>query len=436
MKLKYGEVHNTVQDPVMLPENIRAEFADGKPIAIVDYNVDIVSFDENGNEFEVPLYDGYNHHYLMVLGKYDTMKKVYDGRKDDPYGGFDDKPSSMSMQQMQQKMVSLAKEADGRERAAYFGGGSGAEDRGTSHKLPSPYAFIVDKPEAIMPLIHLINTKDNSTAGEGYSPLLECPCTPQRTFDLKKILVDGRPPIPPYSCNLKFEEEENPSCSIQTYQGGFRCCEHGVFVIDTDQYDIHQLPETTFYFKFTFEYTSVVPQVTLPVRPPACCDVTANLTVGGNIEYDVPLCTEGIPPEDCVHEMVSTQFFDLMSNYHSKEKKAEEGDHSEDLVSLVYAVGHLHVGGLSLDLYDDETGELICHSEPTYGDGLDAGNEKGYLVGMSDCVFDPPRTMKRGQVVRTVARYNNTINHHGVMALWLMQVSDPLPDLLSIAPAA
>merc|ERR1712025_1427370 len=150
--------------------------------------------------------------------------------------------------------------------------------------------------------------------------------------------------------------------------------------------------------------------VTLPVRPPACCDVTANLTVGGNIEYDVPLCTPGISPEDCVHEMTSTQFFDLMPNYHQDPHKQEGVDPTEE-VDLVYAVGHLLVGGLSLDLYDDETGELICHSAPTYGTGLEAGNEAHYLTGMSDCVFDPPLKMKRETVVRTIARYNNTVAH-------------------------
>merc|ERR1711920_1134668 len=104
-------------------------------------------------------------------------------------------------------------------------------------------------------------------------------------------------------------------------------------------------------------------------------------------------------------------------NYHSN--KTESMADPKAQVDLVYAVGHLHVGGLSLDLYNDETGELICHSAPTYGEGLEAGNEKGYLVGMSDCVFDPPLYMKRSEVLRTVSRYNNTVNHHGVMALWL-----------------
>jgi hypothetical protein len=436
MKLKYGEVHNTVQDPVRLPEDVVQEFAEN-PIAIVDYQVDIVSFDDEGNEVQVPLYDGYNHHYLMILGRYNTMKSLYDKHKSDPYGGYglNTTSSMMSMQQLKRSMMDFGgDDGSGKsERAANFGGGSGAEERGTSHRLPRPYGWIVDTPEALMPLIHLINTKDNTTRGEGYSPLLECPCTPQRVFDVKDDLVDGRPPIPPFSCNLNFESQQNPSCSIQRYESGFRCCEHGVFVIDTDQYDVDALPVTNFYFKFSFKYEKVVssPQeegvrslVTLPVRPPACCDVTANLTVGGNIEFDVPLCTAGTAPEDCIFEMASTQFFDLQSNYHSKAAQHPEEENPDQLVGLVYAVGHLHVGGLSLDLYNDETGELICHSDPTYGTGEEPGNEKDYLVGMSDCVFDPPLYMKRSQLLRTVSRYNSTINHRGVMALWLMEVTD------------
>jgi len=214
-----------------------------------------------------------------------------------------------------------------RKRVGSFGGGSGAEERGTSHLLPKGYAHIVDMPQAILPLIHLINTKTENYTGT-YSKLLECPCTPQRTFDVPDVLTDGKTPTPPFSCNLPFEQSGNPSCFIDIYEGGFRCCEHGVFVIDTDKNDVEELEETTYYFKFNFAYEDVAPE-TVPVRPPRCCDVTGNLTVGGNIEFDVPLCTPGVAPEDCIWEMTSTQFFDLMPNYHS-DKKAEKDEDDDD----------------------------------------------------------------------------------------------------------
>ena len=52
----------------------------------------------------------------------------------------------------------------------------------------------------------------------------------------------------------------------------------------------------------------------------------------------------------------------------------------KEVVELVYAVGHLHVGGLSLDLYDDDSGELLCHSVPKYGATEAAGDEEGFVV--------------------------------------------------------
>jgi len=429
IKLKYGEVHNTIQEPISLPWEIIAEFAT-KPIAIKNYLVDIVYMEYGPGgpkEVKVPLYDGYNHHYGIGIGPAEMMKAYYELHKNDPYGGYELNTSHVpTMKRFMNDMKGLGGRRG--KRAANFGGGSGAEERGTSHLLPSPYAHIVDRPEMLIPLIHLINTKNDKYDGD-YNPLLECPCTPQRTFDYNDTLIDGKSPIPPFSCNLKFEQEENPSCFMDLYESGFRCCEHGVFLVDTDKVDTDKLKETTFYFKFNFEYEDVVPGVTLPVRPPACCDVTANLTVGGNIEYDVPLCTEGTAPEDCVHEMASSMFFDLMPNYHSN--KTESTADPKAPVDLVYAVGHLHVGGLSLDLYDDATGDLICHSEPTYGTTAAAGDEEGYLVGMSSCSFGPPLRMTKDTVVRTVARYNNTREHHGVMALWLMEVSDPEPAALA-----
>uniref|UniRef100_A0A7S3E400 Uncharacterized protein n=1 Tax=Chloropicon laureae TaxID=464258 RepID=A0A7S3E400_9CHLO len=430
IKLKFGEVHNTIQEPIRLPWEIVAEFA-VKPLAIVDYKVDIVSLNEDGEETQVPLYQAYNHHYALGIGNYEQMYGYYETHKDDPYGGYElNSTAAPTMKRFMQDMRGLGQRR-GERRAANFGGGSGAEERGTSHLLPTPYAHIVDSPQAIIPLIHLINT-DAGSQPETPSRLLECPCTPQRVFDVGADKIDGKPPVPPFSCNLKFMQEENPSCELDWYEGGFRCCEHGVFVIDTDKHDPATLPEQEFYFKFIFDYKDVEPE-TVPVRPPACCDVTANLTVGGNIEFDVPQCTAGIAPEDCVYEMTSSQFFDLMPNYHSNQTREKDVDPKQQ-VDLVYAVGHLHVGGLSLDLYDDESGELICHSEPTYGTGSAAGDELGYLTGMSSCTFDPPLRMTRDAVVRTVARYNNTVPHHGVMALWLMEVADPVAPTIQGDP--
>lgn len=55
--------------------------------------------------------------------------------------------------------------------------------------------------------------------------------------------------MPPFSCNSKFEDEGNPSCSFDAYEGGFRCCEHGVFLLDTSVHDVSKEETTEFFFK-------------------------------------------------------------------------------------------------------------------------------------------------------------------------------------------
>jgi hypothetical protein len=54
-------------------------------------------------------------------------------------------------------------------------------------------------------------------------------------------------------------------------------------------------------------------------------------------------------------------------------------------MTLLFAVGHLHTGGLNISL--SLNGRAVCISLPTYGTELGvAGNEKGYLVHMSHCI--------------------------------------------------
>jgi len=45
--------------------------------------------------------------------------------------------------------------------------------------------------------------------------------------------------------------------------------------------------------------------------------------------------------------------------------------------------------------------------------------ENGYLIGMTPCSFLTPPVFPKNKKVRTVARYNNTEPHTGVMGLML-----------------
>ena len=124
-------------------------------------------------------------------------------------------------------------------------------------------------------------------------------------------------------------------------------------------------------------------------------------------------------PEDCVYQVSTVTYLDSGVNATD-----------DALVEMPYAVGHLHASGIDLSMYNEETGELICRSEAVYGNGTEAGNENGYLVGMTPCVFDGgahgedlPR-YRRNDRVRLVTRYNSTVARKGVTAMWFNTLTD------------
>merc|ERR1712150_366064 len=104
-----------------------------------------------------------------------------------------------------------------------------------------------------------------------------------------------------------------------------------------------------------------------------------------------------------------------------------DGLEEEDIyVDVVYMVGHLHRGGMSLTATVESTGEVLCESFPTYGTGEpgEIGNEPGYINSMSACTFDPPRRMKTTEKLKIVGKYNSTEAHTGVMALFYIAIAD------------
>jgi hypothetical protein len=301
-----------------------------------------------------------------------------------------------------------------------FGGAAGAEFRNNPHVYPAPYAYTVENPEAFANVLHVIDTNGFVDPDLGFSPLLECPCTPQRVFNFKNHTIDGQCPAPMFICSQSFMDQNDTSCKLETYKSGYRCCEHGNFLIDTNKQDPTKWPKTEIVFEFTFDVFDASAEPVTILTSTDCCDVTSSqdIKVFANIEYDVPACPPEVPRHHCYHSETNVQPLDIYSDQ----------DHPDEIVELIYAAGHLHLSGISIDLIDDLTGDVLCHTEPIYGNSDKAGDEKNYIVGIEPCVWGPPPLppppkLKRNHPMRTVAIYNNTVAHHGVMSLWLMSVA-------------
>jgi len=214
-----------------------------------------------------------------------------------------------------------------------------------------------------------------------------------------------------------------------------------MFLIDTakecESPDCSEMPEDEVFMKFTFYYEDARPEFR-NIEPAACCDVTSVTQGDENIEYDVPACVPGTPPEECIHVAESVQ---PLAYFGAHPKSSLDPHEGSDLVDLVFAAPHLHLAGISIELIDHETNETLCEVHASaddkggvaYGHGSAPGDEDGYLVGLSTCRWNATtaKRFRRDHLMRARAVYNNTMGHTGVMSLWLMDVSAVgEPDLL------
>ena len=82
-------------------------------------------------------------------------------------------------------------------------------------------------------------------------------------------------------------------------------------------------------------------------------------------------------------------------------------------------------------IYDFQDGRVICSSIPIYGKGKEAGDEAGYIVGMSTC-YPQPGSVKifDGETLILESNYSSSQAHTGVMGLFYILVADQLPKAL------
>ncbi|ONK56103.1 uncharacterized protein A4U43_C10F4160 [Asparagus officinalis] len=87
-------------------------------------------------------------------------------------------------------------------------------------------------------------------------------------------------------------------------------------------------------------------------------------------------------------------------------------------------------GGASSSCKD---GRVLCTSMPTYGNGNEAGNEEGYVVGMSTCYPEPGSVkIEDGEFLTIESNYNNSQMHTGVMGLFYIMIAEPQPEPKSV----
>jgi len=221
-------------------------------------------------------------------------------------------------------------------------------------------------------------------------------------------------------------QQKNPTCWLDTYSGGLECCHHENILLDADQPEDDRTMELS--LKFRFYYQEYQP----PTRdaPPSHLNLhrfyfTTEAFAG---EYDVVQCAADTPPEQCIAEITARFKVSDMLDCDPK-KDPENCTVGTNGIQLVYAGGHCHAPScLSMELYNADTGTLICRQVPIYGQGnpSDKYDELGYIK-IPPCLWGyenglvPPTTLFLDTNLTSIKRNNNTNGHYGEMASWQMR---------------
>ena len=230
-------------------------------------------------------------------------------------------------------------------------------------------------------------------------------------------------------------EQNNPTCQIQTYRGGLSCCRDGKSLLDTAQEIPWPDQPLEYYLKFRF-YFEEYKKPSLPTESPSHQQLIRLYwqTEAHAGEYDIVQCGEGTPASECIQILTSRwKVRDMIRDCPIHDASWCTGRGSTDSsktegVKLIYAGPHCHAPTcLSMELYNADTGELLCHMEPVHGSGSGLYDEHGFL-SIPPCLWGDasgglvePQLLSLDTTLLSIKRNNSTLPHTGEMASWQMR---------------
>jgi len=203
--------------------------------------------------------------------------------------------------------------------------------------------------------------------------------------------------------------QKNPTCDLRTYVGGQIACHHMWSLLDADQEIPWQDQPLEYVLKWRFwvqeydaSYHQNVKRTTWGIASP--------------VEYDVPKCDASVP--GCEQTVDGNWVHTITGTFEGKGK-------------LVAAHFHCHAPTcLSVTMYDNKTGAVICREDPIYGGATGSGpgfDEPGFIAqppclwGSPDQGLEEPLDLGEGTTLHVVKTANATSGHHGEMA-WLQML--------------
>tara|TARA_B110000305_G_scaffold156004_1_gene172679 strand:- start:339 stop:1100 length:762 start_codon:yes stop_codon:yes gene_type:complete len=212
--------------------------------------------------------------------------------------------------------------------------------------------------------------------------------------------------------------QNNPACKMETYHGGLHCCKHQFFLTDHGQEDMIPEDVDEYFLKFRYyfeEYVEPVESVELEKTEASHKHLThwVFLIDDAVNDYEEVQCEDG----SMCQGMISAR---LTADQMGLEDKPE--DYSTITPYVIDA--HCHAPScIRQELYNEDTGELLCAVEAKYGNGTEVFNEANYIA-LPPCLFSDleeeglrkPFVLERDTNLLAIKIFNTTHRHVGQMA--------------------
>jgi len=229
----------------------------------------------------------------------------------------------------------------------------------------------------------------------------------------------------------------NPRCDLTTYVGGLSCCHHKWMLTDREQRARISNETLNFRMKVRIWYQEYIPA---QKSKPASHQLLTRMYHSIAGEYDTVKQTPAKSRKDVNASNVQVNEFKFKVKDMLHPGQTRTGyfntpvpTKSQTGIKLMYINGHCHAAAcIQFDLFNDDTGDLICRQSGRMGHTLKPGlkkgddrfDEKGY-VALWPCVFGSKEEGLKAPIflsfetnLRSVKYTNATYTHYGEMAHW------------------
>eukprot|EP00927_Polykrikos_kofoidii_P073649 TRINITY_DN6966_c0_g1_i1.p1 TRINITY_DN6966_c0_g1~~TRINITY_DN6966_c0_g1_i1.p1 ORF type:complete len:879 (+),score=78.58 TRINITY_DN6966_c0_g1_i1:64-2700(+) len=216
----------------------------------------------------------------------------------------------------------------------------------------------------------------------------------------------------------------NAACHMETYHGGLHCCKHQFILTDLEQ--DHLVPDKTdvYFLKWRYYFQEYVPAT------------TSTPATHQHLHHWVFLIDDIVNDYE---EAGGSEIGRITANLTAQQMGLEDIPDKYSKITPLVMTPHCHAPScIREELWNVDTGEILCSSTTAYGDNKYGSthsvfNEANYIA-IRPCIYghqpglQTPFSLSPDTKLMAVKYFNNTYRHLGQMAQWtglMVYDSDP-----------